>query len=91
MGVRPPTFRGEIRAWRELIGYGGPIDRLRWYCRAPGHEAPTVIREESFHVTDLGAQLKPIIDHWIADEASRRCPSCGTIAEARANAVRDLE
>ena len=59
-------------------------DRLRWYCRAPGqHEAPTVIREESFHVTDLGKDLKPLIERWITDEECRRCSSCGTIAAAK--------
>ncbi|KAF8483309.1 3-hydroxyanthranilic acid dioxygenase [Russula ochroleuca] len=59
------------------------IDRLRWYCRAPGHEKPTVIREASFHLTDLDTELKPVIEHWITNEESRRCPACGTIAEAK--------
>ena len=59
-------------------------DRLRWYCRAPGqHETPTVVREESFHVTDLGKDLKPLIERWITDEECRRCPACGTIAAAK--------
>lgn len=59
-------------------------DRLRWYCRAPGqHETPTVIREESFHATDLGKDLKPLIERWITDEESRRCPACGTTAAAK--------
>lgn len=58
-------------------------DRLRWYCRAPEHETPTIIREESFHVTDLGTQLKPLIEHWMTNEESRRCPACGTIADAK--------
>jgi 3-hydroxyanthranilate 3,4-dioxygenase len=58
-------------------------DRLRWYCRAPGHETPTVIREDAFHVTDLGTQLKPLIERWMTDEDGRRCPACGTIAEVK--------
>ena len=57
-------------------------DRLRWYCRAPVHERPTVIREASFHLTDIGTQLKPFIEQWMSSEENRRCPSCGTVAEA---------
>jgi len=37
------------------------IDRLRWYCPSEIHKEPFVIREESFHCTDLGTQLKPLI------------------------------
>ena len=66
--IGPPPFR---------------IDRLRWYCRAPEHKEPTVIREASFHLTDIGTQLKPIIEQWMSSEESRRCLSCGTIAEAQ--------
>jgi 3-hydroxyanthranilate 3,4-dioxygenase len=58
-------------------------DRLRWYCSNPIHKEPTIIREESFHVTDLGTQLKPVIEKWMADESSRVCPHCGTVADAK--------
>lgn len=59
-------------------------DRLRWYCKAPGaHTTPTVIREEAFHCTDLGTQLKPIIQRWMNDAAVRKCPGCGNVAEAK--------
>lgn len=58
-------------------------DRLRWYCQAPEHDRPTVIRETSFHLTDMGTQLKPFIEEWMSNEEGRRCPSCGTIAEAK--------
>ena len=30
-----------------------PLDRLRWYCKNPEHADPTIIYEESMHVTDL--------------------------------------
>ncbi|KAG8964289.1 3-hydroxyanthranilic acid dioxygenase [Tulasnella sp. 419] len=56
------------------------IDRLRWYCRSSAHTKPTVIREESFHCTDLGTQLKPIIKRWIETEELRKCPECGEVA-----------
>ncbi|GAA94976.1 uncharacterized protein L969DRAFT_96456 [Mixia osmundae IAM 14324] len=56
------------------------IDRLRWYCPSPTHKDPHVIREVSFHCTDLGTQLKPHINAWMTDEALRKCPDCGTVA-----------
>jgi len=58
-------------------------DRLRWYCRAPQHTKPTIIREEAFHCTDLGTQLKPIIDKWMGDESLRKCAECGTVAPGK--------
>ncbi len=58
-------------------------DRLRWYCKSGAHEKPTIILEESFHVSDLGTQLKPLIRNWIENEDLRRCKECGTVAEAK--------
>jgi len=56
------------------------IDRLRWYCSHESHRQPTIIREESFHVTDLGSQLKPLIQNWIQNEQIRKCSVCGNTA-----------
>jgi len=39
-----------------------------------------VIRKDSFVCTDLGTQLKPIINDWMTNDESRRCKSCGEIA-----------
>ena len=60
-----------------------PSDRLRWYCREPVHTEPTIIHEESFHVTDLGSQLKPVIQKWMENENVRKCPLCGIVAAAK--------
>lgn len=64
-----------------LITHG--IDRLRWYCKSGAHTTPTVIREEAFHVTDLGTQLKPLIQNWMANAEVRKCKECGITAEAK--------
>jgi 3-hydroxyanthranilate 3,4-dioxygenase len=60
-----------------------PADRLRWYCKSGAHATPTTIREEAFHCEDLGTQLKPLIQAWMADPDLRRCKQCGTVAEAK--------
>ena len=59
------------------------LDRLRWYCSSPSHEEPTIIREDSFHVTDLGTQLKPVIERWMNDANIRTCKICGTVSDAK--------
>ena len=58
-------------------------DSLRWYCKESVHTKPTIIREESLHVTDLGTQLKPIIQKWMTHEELRKCPECGVVSEAK--------
>jgi len=59
------------------------IDRLRWYCRAKEHAKPTIIREESLHVTDLGSQLKPLIQNWQQNAGLRKCAVCGEVADPK--------
>ena len=76
---RHPTFlisRNESDAWISP-------DRLRWYCKQGGHAKPTIIREESLHATDLGTQLKPIIQNWQDNPELRKCGECGAVAEAK--------
>ena len=58
-------------------------DRLRWYCKLGKHAKPTIIREERLHVTDLGTQLKPVIQRWMENEELRQCNECGKVAEAK--------
>ncbi|KAG8951395.1 3-hydroxyanthranilic acid dioxygenase [Tulasnella sp. 424] len=61
----------------------GAIDRLRWYCQSGAHSTPTIIHENQLHVTDLGTQLKPIIQEWMQNEGLRKCKECGTVAPAK--------
>ena len=63
--------------------FGMGTDRLRWYCKSGAHATPTIIREDTLHVTDLGTQLKPIIQNWMAHEELRKCGICGAVAEAK--------
>src|SRR5882757_1395538 len=59
------------------------IDSLQWYCRDPSHAKPTIIHRETFHVTDLGTQLKPVIQRWMLTEELRKCKGCGNVATAK--------
>lgn len=48
-------------------------DGLRWYCESCGD----VLYEEFFHLTNIVAQLPPVMERfWSSDEA-RTCKSCG--------------
>ena len=50
---------------------------LRWYCEGCGE----VLHDTSFHCTDLGTQLKPIIEEFHGDEGLRTCKKCGAVME----------
>ncbi|KAJ3043113.1 3-hydroxyanthranilic acid dioxygenase [Rhizophlyctis rosea] len=51
------------------------LDRLRWYCT----NCKEIVYEDAFHCTDLGKQLKPVIEKYYASEDLRTCPKCGTV------------
>jgi 3-hydroxyanthranilate 3,4-dioxygenase len=55
-------------------------DQLRWYCNKCG----AVVYEARFHLTDLGKQLKPIIEGFNANEQLRTCGACGTVYDVKA-------
>ncbi|KAJ7720285.1 3-hydroxyanthranilic acid dioxygenase [Mycena maculata] len=79
----PVRFADTIGVVMERVRPEGSLDRLRWYCRSGAHAEPTVIYEEAFHVTDLGTQLKPVIQRWQASEEVRTCGACGAVAEPK--------
>lgn len=45
----------------------GEIDGLRWYTP----DASRILYEESFHCTDLGVQLKPVIERFFASDCCK--------------------
>lgn len=77
----PCRFADTVGLVMERVRPAGSLDRLRWYCKKGGHETPTVIREEVFHCTDLGTQLKPLINNWRENESVRKCPVCGQVED----------
>jgi 3-hydroxyanthranilate 3,4-dioxygenase len=56
---------------------------MRWYFPNPIHDELTLIKEVTFHCSDLDTQLKPVINEWMENEQGRKCGVCGEIAEAK--------
>lgn len=61
----------------ERVREKGELDHLRWYCEGCGE----LVHDSSFQLTDLGTQLKPIIENFYADEKLRTCKRCGKVIE----------
>ncbi len=40
-----------------------------------------MLHDAALHVTDLGRQLKPIIEEFYGDESLRTCGSCGQVLQ----------
>ncbi|KIY50240.1 3-hydroxyanthranilic acid dioxygenase [Fistulina hepatica ATCC 64428] len=83
MPHNPVRFANTVGIVVERERPEGSLDRLRWYCHSGNHADPTIVYEESFHVTDLGTQLKPVIQRWMAKEGIRTCKGCGVVADAK--------
>lgn len=64
----------------ERVRETGESDHLRWYCEGCGE----MLYDSSFQLTDLGTQLKPIIESFYADEALRTCKRCGKVMQVPA-------
>ena len=60
----------------------GETEALRWYCDRCG----AVLHEATLRVTDLGVQLKPVIESFYADESRRTCKKCGAVLQPPARA-----
>ncbi|GAC75646.1 3-hydroxyanthranilate oxygenase HAAO [Moesziomyces antarcticus T-34] len=81
----PVRFANTVGLVVERTRPEGSPDAMRWYCpnkQAHG-DTPTLVKEVKFQCTDLGTQLKPIIDSWVNDEAGRKCAECGYLQAAR--------
>lgn len=64
---------------RRLNQLAGQNDHLRWYCSS----CHQIVYQESFFCTDLGVQLKPVIERFAASQELRTCKNCGTVNEAK--------
>ena len=75
----PLRFKDTIGVVLEAPRAEGAVDTMRWYCEGCGG----VVWEKSFVCTDLGTQVKGVVEEFGGDEEKRRCKGCGRVAEAR--------
>ena len=52
------------------------LDRFLWYCERCGG----VLNEAALHVSDLGTQLKPVLESFNNDATLRTCKACGHVS-----------
>ncbi|KAA8917699.1 hypothetical protein TRICI_000138 [Trichomonascus ciferrii] len=55
------------------------VDTLRWYCK----NCSEIVYEASFHMYDLGTQIKETIADFDSDITKRTCKNCGTVATSK--------
>ncbi|EEH10185.1 3-hydroxyanthranilate 3,4-dioxygenase [Histoplasma capsulatum G186AR] len=75
----PVRFADTVGIVVEMPRADGAEDTLRWYCGG----CKGVVWETSFVCTDLGTQVKEVVERFAADEGKRRCGSCGMVAGVR--------
>ncbi len=51
-------------------------DHMVWFCDDCGE----LLHDASFHLVDLGQQLKPILEEFHANKSLRTCENCGAVA-----------
>ncbi|KAJ5232616.1 3-hydroxyanthranilate 3-4-dioxygenase 1 [Penicillium chermesinum] len=79
-------YRGSMLLKTDTVGVvmeqpraEGAIDIMRWYCR----KCTEVVWEKRFVCTDLGTQVKQVVEEFAADEDKRRCKACGEVASVK--------
>lgn len=73
----PQRSPGSIGLVVERYREEGQEDGFMWYCENCGHK----LYEEYAHVTDIVAQLPPIMEHFWSSDEHRSCDNCGTYME----------
>ncbi|KAL9635139.1 MAG: hypothetical protein Q9164_003653 [Protoblastenia rupestris] len=73
----PVRFADTVGIVLEQPRPAGSKDRLRWYCQSCGE----IVNEEAFHCTDLGTQIKEVVNGFKASDENRKCGNCGELAD----------
>ena len=75
----PVRFEDTVGVVFELPRQEGATDAMRWYCS----ECKNVVWEKRFVCTDLGTQVKEVVEEFAGDEEKRKCQTCGTVAKSK--------
>ncbi|KAJ3242431.1 3-hydroxyanthranilic acid dioxygenase [Chytriomyces hyalinus] len=73
----PVRFEDTIGIVIEMKRPLDSLDSLRWYCER--EDCREIVYQESFYCTNLGIQLKPVIEKFAASAELRTCKKCGTV------------
>lgn len=61
----------------EKVRQGNETDGFLWFCESCGNK----LYEEYFKMTDIVAQLPPVMERFYMNESLRTCTKCGTVME----------
>ena len=61
----------------EKVREGNETDGFLWFCEQCDHK----LYEEYLKVTDLVAQLPPVMERFYSDEVKRTCKNCGAVMQ----------
>lgn len=75
----PVRFKDTVGVVMEQPRAANAVDVMQWYCR----KCSSVVWEKRFICTDLGTQVKEVVEEFAADEEKRRCKTCGDIAATK--------
>ena len=79
----PRRPAGTVGLVLERYRTAGELDGFQWYCENCGNK----LYEEYAEITDIVAQLPPIMNAFWANDDLRTCKVCGTYMEAPAKPV----
>lgn len=71
----PQRPAGSIGLVMELHRKPGEKDGLMWFCENCNHK----LYDEYFEMTDIVAQLPPVMERFYSSEEHRSCKNCGTV------------
>jgi 3-hydroxyanthranilate 3,4-dioxygenase len=73
----PQRTAGTVGLVIERIRRDGEIDGFLWFCENCGHK----LYEQYMEVTDIVAQLPPVMNAFYQSLENRTCDKCGTVME----------